>query len=328
MLSKGEAALPNAPETLSIILPAYLFVARPDFAGLVIDRLIARAPDVLRELPPEWVYATLRDSGEASETIENRRIGLAELGFGGHEGDYMTSAAIGILMRRGEVERAKSLLRYVDAPRAVENLLIQRRFASLWPALTEQAGPKLANSRQSMVRHALQTYSEKPDDNGALADLISAYRYARRYSDAIELRNKLPTSAADFAAADEQMGWAINNLALALHSAGQAEEADRLYASLNEALPANGWRVNMFINRAELLVQDGKFKAANTADRHSREGAEVALCRAASAAAAILRAISPGSQARGRCPPADGDRARERCSRTHHRRARLHRRTG
>jgi tetratricopeptide (TPR) repeat protein len=262
LLSKGEAALPNTPETLSLILPAYFVVDRPDFAGLVIDRMIARAPDVARELPTEWVYATLRDSGEAPETVENRRIGLAELGFGGAQGDYMTTAAIGILMKRGEVERAKSLLHHVDAPRAVENLLIQRRFAPLWPALTEQAGPKLAESRQSTVRHALQTYSDKPNDNEALADLISAYRYASRYSDAIELGNKVPTSAADFAAADEQMGWAVNNLALALHNSGQAEEADQLFASLNEALPTNVWRVNMFINRVELLVQDGKFESA------------------------------------------------------------------
>jgi len=261
-LSNGEAALPNAPEILRVILPAYFIVERADFAGLIIDRMIALAPDVVRELPTEWVYATLRNSGEPLETVEDRRVGLAELGFGGHQGDYMTNAAIGILMKRGDVARATSLLRYVDAPRAVENLLIQRRFAPVWPALSQQAGPGLANSREATVRFALQNYADKSDDSEALADLISAYRYTSRYSDAIALRNKLPTSAADFAGADEQMGWAVNNLALALHSSGQAEEADRLFASLNEALPANTWRVSMFINRVELLVQDGKFKAA------------------------------------------------------------------
>lgn len=262
LLAQGEAALPDTPELLGLILPAYLIVDRRDFAGMIIDRLIARAPDVARGMPIEWVNPTLRPSGESPEALDNRRINLAEIGFGGSQGDHLTATAIGILMKRGDVPRATALLRFVDAPRVVENLLIQRRFAPLWPALTEQAGSKLAKSREAVVQSAAQDYAASPENAEKLADLISAYRYAGRLPEAVALRDKLPANAAEFAVADEQTGWAVNNLALALHEGGRPDEADRLFASLNEALPANHWRVSMMINRVELLVTDGKFAAA------------------------------------------------------------------
>lgn len=262
LLSQGEAALLEAPEILGVVLPAYLMVDRRDFAGMIIDRLIARAPDVARDLPPDWIYASVRDSGESADIVDNRRVGLAEIGFGGHQGDYLTATAIGTLMKRGDIAGATELLRFIDAPRVVENLLIQRRFAPLWAALSVQAGPGLAKSRESTLQSALQDHAAKPNNAEKLAELISAYRYADRHAEAAALRGKLPVSAADFRAADEQMGWAVNNLALSLHEAGQPDEADQLFASLNEALPANNWRVNMMINRVELLVTDGKFAAA------------------------------------------------------------------
>jgi hypothetical protein len=60
--------------------------------------------------------------------------------------------------------------------------------------------------------------------------------------------------------ADEDTGWLVNNVAMALHQAGRAEEADALFARLNDAkIPNAGWRVSMEINRVELLVADGKF---------------------------------------------------------------------
>jgi hypothetical protein len=65
------------------------------------------------------------------------------------------------------------------------------------------------------------------------------------------------------AQADEQIGWAVNNVALALHEAGRGDDADQLFAMLNEApMPKEFWRVNMKINRLELLVVDGKFEKA------------------------------------------------------------------
>src|SRR5205085_174392 len=72
-----------------------------------------------------------------------------------------------------------------------------------------------------------------------------------------------PDSSAAMSSADEQMGWAVNNVALAMHQAGRGADADALFALLNEAPAENaGWRVSMIINRLELLVSDGKFDEA------------------------------------------------------------------
>ena len=262
LLAQGEVATAGEPQMLGVVLPAFLLVDRLDFAGLTLDHMIARAPDEVRLLDRAWVSATLRETREPAATIENRHIALAEMGFGGNGGDYLTGTAISILMKRREIDRATALLRHLDAPRDVEDILIQRRFAPLWPDLAAQAGSKLANSRASTVRLALQDHLEKPDDPETLAELISAYRYAGRHADAIALREKLPRTAAEMAKADEQTGWAVNSLAQAFHEVNRHDEADQVFASLNEAVPANHWRVSMFINRAAFLVRDGKFKDA------------------------------------------------------------------
>lgn len=129
------------------------------------------------------------------------------------------------------------------------------------PRLADQAGPKLAKSQETSVAAALRGVAAEPGDAEALASLIASYRYANRYEDAFQLRDKLPLSAAAFSAADEQTGWAVNNMALTLHDAGKSREADALFAALNSAV-RDHWRINMMINRIGLLVRDGKFAEA------------------------------------------------------------------
>ena len=258
LLAEGEGALSTVPEIFALVIPAYLVVERADFAGSLLDRLVGRAPDIARTLPPEWVSATLRDTGEAGQIIENRKVALAQMGYGGSKGDWLTAEAIGILVKRGDTQGATDLLRYLDSPREVENLLIDRRFAALWSKVAEQAGPRLAKSRASSVAAALQDLAANPSGAEELAELIGSYRYARRYDDAFKLRDRLPSSPAGFAKAEEHTGWAVNNMVLALHEAGRANEADALFAGLNSAVRED-WRISMLINRVELLVTDGKF---------------------------------------------------------------------
>lgn len=44
LLTEGQAAFPNEPQILVVILKAYLVVGRPDFAGGTLDIMIAHAP--------------------------------------------------------------------------------------------------------------------------------------------------------------------------------------------------------------------------------------------------------------------------------------------
>jgi tetratricopeptide (TPR) repeat protein len=126
------------------------------------------------------------------------------------------------------------------------------------------AGPHLEKVRASSIAAVEKSYVENPADFEKLAQLADALRHAGRLDDAIALRARLPgTKEAMAATDDEYLGWAVNNVALALDDAGRSEEADQLFALLNEApMEGGGWRVSMIINRLELLVSKGKFDKA------------------------------------------------------------------
>lgn len=237
-----------------------------DVAADAIDDLIARFPDVMREQNVEMVGFFLRDEpkGEVRRN-EDRRIALARLGYGGdtENGHLLTHQAIKLLMKRGDVGGARNLIPYLGEPQLMENLLIQKRFAALWPDLQQAAGPHLSKVQENLVRSAQQAYEQTPDDHDRLPLYANALRHAGRLSDAIALRSKLPQTADEMSEADQQMGWAVNNIALALHDAGRRDEADRMFALLNDApMQQENWRVSMKINRLELLVADGQFERA------------------------------------------------------------------
>lgn len=253
---------PAPPELQQAALPAFLIIGREDLAARLLDRLVSRGPDMVRKLPPEWVMPIVRWREGPRTERENRMIALSEIGYLGERGDWIANEAIGYLLARGDTARAISLLRFIDEPASVEDMLVIRRYESLWPAIAAQAGPGLAKSRESSVRAAEAARAEDSDNSERLVELVSAYRQARRLDDALALRNVLPADTAAMARIDEHTGWAINELALALYDAGRGDEGDALFAALNNGVPANPWRVGMFINRVEKLVQAGKFADA------------------------------------------------------------------
>ena len=264
LIAVAERLAPNAPEPNRMLFLGGLVADDYEVSANALDRMIARFPDQVHELDPEWVWYLLRNEPKGQERRnEDRRIALARLGYGGGAGDYLSVSAVELLMKRGDVAGATELLPYIDAPREVENLLIQRRFHDLWPELEKLAWPSLAKVRKSSVVQAERDLAETPDDVEKLQQLANALRYAGRYEEAIALRSRLPATIEAMAAADEQTGWLLNNIAFAFHHAGRADEADRLFARLNEAPMRDArWRVSMIINRLELLVADGRFDRA------------------------------------------------------------------
>ena len=71
----------------------------------------------------------------------------------------------------------------------------------------------------------------------------------------------------------------VNEIALALHEAGQPDGADQMYATLNGApIDKARWRVNMKINRLEVLVADGRFDRALQILPLTEESAAKAQC--------------------------------------------------
>jgi hypothetical protein len=271
LIAQSEQLAPNDPNPSRSLFIGGLITERSDVAADAFDRLIARAPDVVRELDVKTVrYFLNHEPKGAEKRNEDRRIALAQIGYGGDTeiGHWRAADAVDILVKRGDFSGAGELLQYVKEPGALENMLIQKRYSALWPRLEKLAGPHLANVKESSVGAAERAYRAEPDDHEKLQRYVNALRHAGRFSDAIALKSRLPSTRDAMASADEQTGWAVNNVAFALYQAGRADDADQLLALLNEAPMANGsWRISMIINRLEILVLGGKFdKAANLLD--------------------------------------------------------------
>jgi tetratricopeptide (TPR) repeat protein len=198
---------------------------------------------------------------------DDRRIALAKIGYGGdrNERQSIAASAFRIYIDRGNFAEAATQLKFIDDPQTVENMLIQRRYTPLWAQLEQLAGPHLEKVRTSSFERAKRAYDAAPEDHEKLSSFTYAARLAGRNDVAIALRSKLPLTAQALAEADEDRGWAIDNVALAMVDVGQHEEADKLFATLNEAsIPDSRWRVSMIINRIEDLTTDGKYERART----------------------------------------------------------------
>lgn len=256
------------PTADSTLFESAVYVDRDDVAADALDDMIARFPDVVRDENIAFVGDFLRNEPKGQDQRnDDRRIALARIGYGGdtETGHYIAFNAVQRLMRRGDINGASDLLQYAGEPQIFENMLIQKRYAALWPPLEKLGGPHLAETRAASVASAKRAYEAAPDDHQKLQNYVNALRHAGRLEDAIALKSELPATSEAMAKADEPMGWAVNNVALSLQDAGRLDEADQLFELLNRAaIPDGGWRVSMMINRLELLVFSGKFQKAET----------------------------------------------------------------
>jgi tetratricopeptide (TPR) repeat protein len=266
LIDKAEKLAPQEPDVLSALFYTSILADRYDVAADAFDKMIARAPDQAREQDRELVWHFLRNEPKDDQVRnDDRKVALARIGYGGDVGygDYLAKEAVEILAGRNDFAGASELIRYIDDPQLIENLLIQRRYEPLWPAIEGLAGTRLEKVRLSSVRAAEQALAAASDDNEKLQMLANALRHAGRLDEVIALRSKLPATREAMSQADEHIGWVVNEIALALHEAGRADEADQLFAMLNDADIKDGhWLVSMKINRLELLVSDGKFDKA------------------------------------------------------------------
>jgi tetratricopeptide (TPR) repeat protein len=265
-IAESETLDPISPEPGKILFLGSLLAKRFDIAADTIDRMIAKFPDGARDVDPQLMRFFLVNEPKGQERRnDDRRIALARIGYGGdtERGHYIAQEAVETLVKRGDYSAAADLLADVKEPVALENMLIQKRYAPLWPQIEQVAGAHMANARAQSVAAAERALASSPDDHEALANYANALRHAGRLDEAIALRSKIPSTSAAMSSADEQMGWTINNIACALHEAGRPQEADDLLALLNNApMPQEYWRVNMKINRLEMLVLDGRFDKA------------------------------------------------------------------
>jgi hypothetical protein len=266
LVQKAEQLSPSSAEPSRVLFVGALITNQAEFAADALDRMIARAPDMVREL--DWAqmrYFLNHEPKDQQQRNDDRRVALARLGYGlnEEEGGWIAAGAVDILVRRGDAAAAGALLQYIDEPQAIENMLIQKRYSAIWPQLEQVGGSHLEKVRSFSAAKAQRAFDEAPDDHQKLAELANALRHSGRLGDAIALRAKLPRSSSEMASADEDLGWAVNNVAYALQHAGRIDEADQLIGLLDDAPMTDArWRVSMIINRLEMLTSAGKFERA------------------------------------------------------------------
>jgi hypothetical protein len=252
------------PEPDKALFLGGVFSDRIDVAADALNNMIARYPDAARNLNsgPVDYYFSKAPPGQGTD---DQWIALAKLGYGGdtETGHYFTFKGVKLLAQRGDIAGARSLINYVSEPAQIEDLLVMKRFAALWPDAAEVAGPHLSKIGKALVQSAQRRVDQAHDNEYALQNLARALQSAGRLDDAIALKAKLPQTPAEMAKADEQTGWLVDNVAEAMHAAGDWKDADRLFELLNDApIPNEDWRVNMKINRLGLLIEDGRFDRA------------------------------------------------------------------
>ena len=253
---------PEIPDPSSTILYGALTAGRYDVAADAIDRMIALFPDTVRYVDPDVMLDFIRNAPSAQERRnDDRKVALGRLRFGGDTawGYFFSENAVEILVNRGDFKSASELLPQVKDPVALQGMLIQKRYSPLWQQIGQLAGPQFRTVNASAVLSLERAYTDAPDDGQALASYVDALRHAGRTDDAIALRSKLPSTRSGIVSANEKTGWALNSVAYALHDAGRKDEADKLFAFLNDAPMAVGnWRISTMINRVELLLADGQ----------------------------------------------------------------------
>ena len=244
---------------------------RYDQSRIALDYLLANSPESVAAIELDMMWAYLRNDQVPKARLDDQRIALAEMDYGGADGASIRSHAVRILLARGKVAEATTLAPKIDDVDDVQAALIDRGMEKLWPTFERAAGPKMANLVARNLADAETAFAELPSKAANRRRLMSAYINANRRDDALVRGAEIGRTSAALASLDEEDGWVVNQHAMGLFRGGRAEEADRRYAELIAANPEKPWIVNMAINRLELLTMVGNHAAADKLIAYTEE---------------------------------------------------------
>jgi tetratricopeptide (TPR) repeat protein len=234
-----------------------------------LDAVISADPARARTLDSESMWSFLRvvryKSGTAA--ADDLTIRLANIGFGGD--DFVTRDAIGlraidVFLERKAFDDANRIAATITDRVFVSNLLTQRRYSSLWPALETRVGPGMRLPLVQSIASAKNWLGREPQSVAARRALFAAFQNAERLQEADKLASSFATTPDTIKALDESGGWLVNDHAILLQTLGRPADSDARFASLEvldiEKAP---WLISMIINRGEMLVRSGRYAEAN-----------------------------------------------------------------
>lgn len=261
---ESRRILPDSDLADRIRFVAGIAHEQPDQSSIALDRLLATSPDSVMAIELDMMWHYLRNEKVARVRMDDQRVALAGMGYGGADGLSIRTAAVRILLARGKIAEATALASKVDDLDAVQVALIDRRMERLWPIFERSAGPKMANLVGKNLADAEAAFADLPSKASHRRRLMSAYVNDNRRDDALLRGAEIGRTPEALASLDEEDGWVVNQHARALFRGGRPDDADRRYAELIAANSEKSWIVNMAINRLELLAMVGKYAAADT----------------------------------------------------------------
>jgi len=224
-------------------------------------------PDELAGLNIRWVGSLIRDlDGDKNMQFE-LAMALASRGYdlADQPGrvDWIVAYAILGLIERDRDDEARALVpRLIDTSTIIE-MMIDRRYESLWPALEAKAGPQ-ARTALAAERAAIEAaWRRDPGNIERTADYANSLQAAGRPLDAVNLGAPLVADMAKIAQQGEPGFWLVNAQAQALASAGRVDEADALFRKLLAlGLEKHPDLISMAINHSSMLLDEGRTASA------------------------------------------------------------------
>ncbi len=214
-------------------------------------------------------------------------LAVAHAGYDGGWGigwkNQLAAIAVRGLVDRARSDEALAVLATVIDPTELQSLLVDRRYAVLWPAIEARIRSDFRKIETGWVGATQMDHAQNPLDLKRLTLASAALRNAGRPSEAIAL---VQPFAGGLARAQAALGgkrdiaprdymWAINDLAWAFMQKGQIDEADQQYADLFKLdIVKVPDLINIVINRAMLLLQADQPERALQAIEESRRGRE------------------------------------------------------
>ena len=242
------------------------------------DTLIAvarRGHDAIAPLPAsvwEKTHLRLEQSHQADRALA-LDLALIEAHYDGAYGrNGLAARSARALTERGRVAEALALVPQIEAAESVERLLVDRRYALLWPAIEQHANSNMAAIETKWVEIVAHEFAVEPRNVRRIIGLEIALRDAGRFAEIVTLLEPLtdsPESVAlhlgltNGAVSLGDAVWIVNDYAFSLARLDRADEADRLFAKLI-ALNSSGERgpQGLIVRWAQLLLGEGRYSAS------------------------------------------------------------------
>ncbi|MFC3711067.1 hypothetical protein ACFOMD_00700 [Sphingoaurantiacus capsulatus] len=268
-IDAAAAMLPDRPELRLMQAQVQLRAGQAEAASRTVVYMADAFPAGLTKIDEPWLSQLLRElEGPAKEELRfDLLMALSSRGYAGRgtpgAADWMYDDAILGLLKRDRLDEAKAMAaKFVDSS-ALVRMLVDRRYAKLWPAIEAKAGPRAAKAIAAEVAAVEAAYRAKPQDYETVAAYLAALRGVGRVGEAVTVSTPFAADMAKVEAGGEDAFWVINEHAYALAAAGRVDEADAAFAKLLAMdLAKNPALITMAINRGSLLTSYGRPAAA------------------------------------------------------------------